>query len=46
MKVNGILADKLKSKEVKTFQIYEKEDEVLKAFNLFRHQKKTVMTGI
>ena len=42
MKVNGIPSEKLKGKEVDTFQIYEREDEIYKAFHSFRSQQNKI----
>ena len=42
MKVNGIPSEELEGKEIDTFQIYEKEDEVYKTFHSFRFQQNTI----
>ena len=42
MKVNGIPSEELKGKEVETFQIYEREDEIYKAFHSFRYQQNKI----
>ena len=42
MKVMGIPIEELKGKEIGTFQIYAKEDEIYKAFNSFRYQQNKI----
>ena len=42
MKVNGIPSEELEGKEVDTFQVYEKEDEIYKTFHSFRFQQNKI----
>ena len=42
MKVNGIPSEELKGKEVDTFQIYERDDEIYKVFHSFRFQQNKI----
>ena len=46
MKVNGIPSEELEGKEVDTFQVYEKEDEIYKTFHSFRFQQNKINGGL